>query len=400
MKLKTLALCVAVLAVLAGVAYFAGRPDTPPAADPRIGQPLLPPEAAASATKIIVADQGKSVTVDRRPDGTWVVASYYDLPADFSKISRLIDDLNGAKLDRLVTSNPDRLARLEFKDSQIELFDAAGKEYWDLVLGKTQATGSGRFVRFGGENKAFATGLQTYLDPDPKNWADAQLLALKPEDVKSIELPLDQGGPVVLRRAKPADAWTATDGPEGRKLKPDAVNTLLSSLASLRFSDTTATDDPAAKEARKFLKTYTLTTFDGKTVRIALGRRPEEKKLKLPVADAKSGPASLGKAADAAKPAEAAAKPGEAKPGAPEFETIPAGPVFASLSSSDGKAAINGLMKRRAFEIDDYTFTSLPKNLDDLFDPAPAKPVAAKTALPVQTDSSGSGSGAKAEPAK
>lgn len=400
MKLKTLALCVAVLALLAGFAYFAGRPDTPPAADPRVGHPLLPPEAAAEAAKIVVADQGKSVTVVRQPDGSWVVASYYDLPADFSKISRLIDDLNGAKLDRLVTSNPERLARLEFKDSQIELFDAAGKEYWDLVLGKTQATGSGRFVRFGGENKAFATGLQTYLDPDPKNWADAQLLTLKPEEVKSIELPLEKGGTVVLTRAKPADAWTAPDGPDGRKLKPDAVTALLGSLDSLRFSDTTATDDPAAKEARPFLKTYTLTTFDGKTVRIALGRRPEEKKLKPPVADAKSGPALLGKAADAAKPAEAPVKPGEAKPGAPEFETIPAGPVFAAISSSDGKAPINALMRRRAFEIDDYTFTSLPKNLDDLFDPAPAKPVAAKAPPPVKTGSSGAVGGVKALPAK
>jgi hypothetical protein len=337
MKLKTLALCVALLAVVAGAAYFLTRPETPPPADPRVGRPL-------------------------------------------------IGDLNEAKLDRFVTANPDRLARLEFKDSKIALFDASGRETWSLGLGKTAATGNGRFVRFGQEPKAFVTGLQSYLDPEAKNWADAQLLNLKAEEIKAVELPLEKGGDVTLSRAKPEGPWIAKGEPADRKVKADAVSSALASLASLRFSDTTALDDAAAKEAGKYRRNVALTTFSGQTYRITLGRRPEEKKLKPPVADAKSGPASLGKSADVAKPAaaggETPGKPGEAKPGAPEFETIAAGPVFATVSSSDSQAPVNALMKRRAFEIDDYTFTSLPKTLDDLLEPAPPKAKAAAPAAP------------------
>jgi hypothetical protein len=398
MKLKTLAVCVALLAVVAGAAYFLSRPEAAPPADPRVGRPLLDPAAAADVAKIVVSDQGKSVALVRQGDGSWVVASYFDLPADFSKISRLIGDLNEAKLDRFVTANPDRIARLEFKDAKIALFDAAGRETWSLVLGKAAATGSSRFVRFGQEPKAFATSLQAYLDPEAKNWADTQLLNLKPEEIKSVELPLEPRGSVTFTRAKPEAPWTSPDGPDGRKVKADAVTAVLGSVGALRFTETTALNDPAAGEAEKHRRTLALTTFGGQTFRIALGRRPEQKKLKPPVADAKSGPASLGKSADLAKDAPAgsdtAAKPGAAKPGAPEFETIAAGPVFAAVASSDAHAPVNALMKKRAFEIDDYTFTSLPKTVDDVFDPAPPK-----AAAPAKPEAGKSGAG-KTEAAK
>jgi hypothetical protein len=107
------------------------------------------------------------------------------------------------------------------------------------------------------------------------------------------------------------------------------------------------------------MRAFRLTTFDGKTVTVALGRRPEEKKLKPPVPDAKPAIAPIGKSADVKA---------EAKPVAPEFETIPAGPVFVDVASSDPHAAINDLMRRRAFEVDDYAFTNLPQKADEFFE--------------------------------
>jgi hypothetical protein len=69
---------------------------------------------------------------------------------------------------------------------------------------------------------------------------------------------------------------------------------------------------------------------------------------------------------------DADGKPAElAKPITPEFETIPAGPVFVNITHSDGSASVNALMQKRAFQISDYTFTSLPQKSDELFEPAP-----------------------------
>ena len=54
------------------------------------------------------------------------------------------------------------------------------------------------------------------------------------------------------------------------------------------------------------------------------------------------------------------------KPLAPEFETIPAGPVYAFITHSDATAPVNALMQKRAFQISEYTFTSLPQKAEDV----------------------------------
>jgi hypothetical protein len=56
-------------------------------------------------------------------------------------------------------------------------------------------------------------------------------------------------------------------------------------------------------------------------------------------------------------------KPEEKKP------AVPAGPVYAFITSSDPRAPINAWMKTRAFQVDEYTYTGLPQKPDDLIAP-------------------------------
>jgi hypothetical protein len=359
MKLRTLILAVAVLAVLSAAAYLGNRPKAAPPADPRVGRVLLDPDTAAVAAGLVVEDQGKRVELTRGPGGSWTDASYYNLPADAGKISQLARDLNEAKVERLVTVNPERLAHLGFKDSSIAFRDSSGREIWRLVIGNEPDSGSGRFIRFGDEPRAFFSGLHVWLDTDPKAWADTRLLDLKPDDIASVKIPFESGAPVVASRAKKDSPWTTGTAPTGQRISADKLAPVLTSLTSLSFSDTADKGDAAAAAAAQHMRTVTLKTFDGRTITISLGRKPEEKRLKATAADAKEGLASLGKLTDTKA---------EAKPAVPEFDTIPAGPVFAVITSSDAKAAINDLMKRRAFEVDDYVFTGLPQKPDDLLE--------------------------------
>jgi hypothetical protein len=376
MKIKTLIVTVLVLAVLSLGVYFLSRPEAPKVADSRITQPLVDRALIEKAAKLKLSEAGKTVELTRQADGTWRVPSYYDMPADFNKLSGFVGNLTDAKIERLVTSNAERIARLEFKDTKIELLDAAGKALLTLVLGKNPETGSGRFVRFGDEQKAYLATLSAWLDTDAKNWANAELINLKPDDIAKVEIPFAEGGPVVVSRAKKEDPWTAEKAPAGQKVKADKVASVLTSVGAIRFSDTNPLDDPNVAAAKANLRTFKLTTFDNKTVTVAMGRKPEEKKLKPPSAsaDGKSGPAALGNLGDLAKKDEA--KPGEAKkddkPLAPEFETIPAGPVFVFITHSDAAAPVNALMQKRAFQVSEYTFTGLPQKADELFEPAPA----------------------------
>ncbi len=383
MRLKTILLTVLVLAALSVAAFFATRPEEPKVADTRINKSLIEPSAIEKATKLRIADAGKTVELTRQPDGTWRVPSYYDFPADFTKLSGLIGNLTDAKLQRLVTANAERISRLEFKDTKIELLEAGDKVVFSITLGKTPEAGGGRFIRFGDEQKAFLASLNAWLDTEPKNWANTELLNLKADDIAKIEMPFAEGGPIAFSRAKKEDPWTSDKTPPGQKVKTDRISTVLSSVGTIRFSDTTAPDDANAAAAKANERLFKLETFDKKVIQIALGRKPEEKKLKAtaPTADGKTGPAALGSVADLLKKddkKDAAAPGGEKKddkPLAPEFETIPAGPVFVNIAHSDGTtAAVNTLMQKRAFQISDYTFTGLPQKAEEMFEPAPPPP--------------------------
>ena len=274
MKLRTLVVTVAVLAAASVAVFFLQRPAPPASADPRVGQPLVTDATLQETARFVLSDQGKTVTLARQADGTWRVPTYYDLPADFSKLSRLIDDLAAAKIQRAVTRNPERIARLEFKDTKLQLFDAAGKSLWSVTLGK-HADSGGRFLRFDDQPAAYLASFSAWLDAEPKNWADSSLLKLKADDIAKVEIGFADGAPVVVSREKKEAPWTAAKTPDGQQDNPAKITSLLSSLDTLRFTDTTAPDDAKAVAARAHERTLALTTFAGETVTVALGREPE-----------------------------------------------------------------------------------------------------------------------------
>jgi hypothetical protein len=366
MKLKHLSLSVAALAVLCLLAWFLTKPPRPAGTDPRVGQPLVAAATIGSADQLKLTENGKTVLLKKQPDATWRVASYYDFPADFSKLAGFIRDLTDAKVQRFVTANPERFSRLAFKDSAIVLLDAHGKPLWSLSLGKTADSG-GRFVHFDDEKRAYLVRLNAWIDSESRNWADSTLLHLKPGDIAKVEIDFPTAPAVVVHRATAKDDFKSDAAPAGQQLKTAEITNLLSSLTALHFSDTTARDDTDAKAAAAHARMIKLITFNGETYTIALGRKPESKRLK----PATPAPAT---AKDTPKP------DAKTPPAKPEYETIPAGPVFVSISSSDSKAAINGLMQERAFKVADYTFTSLPNTASDLFAPIPPPPTPAKTA--------------------
>ncbi|HEY3758077.1 MAG TPA: DUF4340 domain-containing protein [Opitutaceae bacterium] len=356
MKLKTLVAVVIVLAVLSGAAYWLNRPPAQPAPDPRVGKLLVDSATITGSTTIKLTDQGKTVQLSRQANGTWLDDSYFGLPADFSKLSSFTNDLSSAKIDRLVTQNPERIARLEFGSTSLALLDAKGVTLWSLNLGKSADQG-GRFVRFGDESKAYLASLNAWIDNDAKSWADAQLLNLKSDDIAKIEIPLEDHSAVTVTRKTKDEAWKCADAPAGKQLNSDKLATILSSLTSVRFTDSSSPADPQAKSALAHERVFKLTTFAGKTYTVALGRKPEEKVLKTLAGNSK---------------VDLTFKPGEGKDAAktptPEYETIPAGPVYVWVTPMPSDA-----YDKRTFQIDEYTFTSLPQKADDLFQAAVKK---------------------------
>jgi len=371
MKLKNILIVVVLLAVLSGASLLLNR-KAPPAteADPRVSQPLVAADVVNQAAGVRISENGKTVLLKKFGTG-WVVSSYYDLPVDFQKLAHFVQEFAATKIDRFVTGNPQRLAGLEFKDTKVVLLDATDHPLAEITLGKNAESG-GRFLRFGDEPKAYLAPINAWLDTEAKNWADSALTSFKTDDIAKVSLTFAEGGPITLSRAKKGAAFAADALPAGQQLKATTVDSLLNGLNNLRFTETSEPGDPKAEAARAHSRTATLTTFGGKTITVALGREPEH----TVVTDPDPKPAAGGPAAVigpvTAKDGAAAESEGPAKVvGGPITKTVPAGPVFAFVTTSEATDAVNAAMKKRAFQVGETAFTGLPGKADDFFEPAP-----------------------------
>ncbi|HTJ78967.1 MAG TPA: DUF4340 domain-containing protein [Rariglobus sp.] len=401
MKLKNILLVVGILAVLSGISLVLNKKN-PPAdeADPRVHQPLIASDTVNKAAAVRLTDKGKTVLLKKQGD-SWIVVSYHDLPADFSKLARFVQDLANAKIDRFVTSNPKRIENLELKDTKVALLDASDHPLVEITIGK-YAEGGGRFLCFNDEPKVYLAPISAWIDTEPKNWANSELTHFSADEVAKVSLTFPDASPVVFVRAKKGESFTAEKLPDGKQLKEATVTSLLGSLGGLRFTDTTELNDPQAVGARAHFRTATVSTFAGKTVTINLGREPE----KIVAADPEAKPATSGPEAVVGsvvgKDKVTADKEGPAKvTGGPVTKTIPAGPVFVTVESSDASDPVNAIMKKCAFKVGDYIFTGLPAKPDDFFEPVPKpepKKEPAKTVETAQASESKSAEKSAAKP--
>ena len=371
MKLKTLIIGVAGLAALsAAVVLLQRQPSDTDAADPRVGTALVDPARAGDVAKVRLTGGGKTVTLARQADGSWRVGEYFDLPADFSKLSGLVGSLTEGKVERFVTASPDRIARLQFAGTRVELLDGADKAIAGVELGRYAETGGGRYIRFGGDGRAYETKWGNWIDVEARNWADTQLLDVSENDVARVEIGLAGGGSVAVARTKATEPWAAEGRLAGRTVKAGAVEALLAAVGRVHFTDTKDVGDAGVAAARTHGRTVTFRTFAGKTYTVTLARTPETRRPKAaPAGAAKAGAAKGSEAKGSAaggRTAGAAKASTEAPAVAPEMETIPAGPVYASIRCDNASAPVNALMQKRAFEVADSVLTSVPKVEGDI----------------------------------
>ena len=359
MKLRPLLITLAVLAPAAGAVWWLQRPAPPAqAADARLGQRVADPAQLATATRVRLKNSGKTVELVRTDDGRWTLAADAGgpvLPADASRLTRLAADLVSPKVERLVTENPTRIATLELDGTEVAFLDSTGKSLLELDLGKN-ADGGGRFLRYGDEAKAYLARLNLFVDAEASSWRDTALVALKSEDVASLTFAFP-GGPVVISRPDAKTGWTSPAAPAGQQVKTSTITSQLTNLTGLRYTQVASNLDPGVIAARVLTRDVTLTTFDGRTVKIALGRSPEVPKP--------------------AKPTPPAPADGSTPPPEPDEPPAPPRPVYAEITDSKPDAILAAAARTHAFEIGDWIHTGLPAAAADLFEPVPAPPSAA-----------------------
>ena len=351
MNLKNLYISAGILAALAIITSFLKSSNNAPLLDERVGSSIVDASLLRNAAKIIVTDDGRTLTmISDSEQNQWTLEEKHNLPIRYDRISRLAQSVTDAKLQRVVSENPDRIAGLGFDTgSSIRFIDSDGNDIVAIDLGK-KTDNQRQILRYQGEEKAFLANTTFSIDSNPDSWLEKALVSFEADDVTGIEAELQNGDTLSVTRDDADSDWQSEELPEGKILNQYSVEQIATRLAGLNFTATADKDDDAVTAARENSHSFDLSLKDGRSYRYTIGRQPE---------------VTIEKSVE---------KEGEDGETTTEMETevvLPEGPVYFFITAEDASDPVNGYMENSAFEVSSYQYTSLPSSTDSLLSDAP-----------------------------
>ena len=361
MNIKNLYYSAGILAVLAIATSLFKKSDSAPLLDDRVGTAIVDSAALRDTAKIVVEMEDQTLSfVNQGESNLWVLEERFNLPVGYDRISQLAQNVSDAKLQRLVSENPDRIATLGFETGdRIRFVDKVGNDIVAFQLGKETENGR-QFMRYEGEDKAFLVDTTFFINSSLDSWLEKKLVDFEADDVTAIEASLQNGDQISFTRENADSDWETDDAlPEGKILNQSSIGQIASRLSGLTFTATAETDDENVVAAKERSHQFTLKLSDGDSYKYSIGRQPEVK---------------------IEKEVEKEGENGETTTEMEEEVITPEGPVYYFITSSDNEDPVNAYMDRAAFEASSYQFTSLPDTLEKLLSDAP-EPEEAPTPL-------------------
>jgi len=191
--------------------------------------------------------EGKEIVLKKADEG-WVLPEMGNYPVDESKVSPLLEKLDGFKTNRLVTRTKESHKQLQVADDdfarKLEITTADGKVHV-LYLGASAGPGA-THVRQGGDPEAYLTGDLTSWDinTSPTGWIDNLYFTLDKENLLSLSLKNSAGQ---LDFSKDDEGNLVLDDlQEGEEMDTAAANGLLNRVISVRMSRPLSQEDNPA----------------------------------------------------------------------------------------------------------------------------------------------------------
>ena len=280
MKTKQLFILGAIFVVLAIVILLFENPFEQSEYQKKVetAMPLFPNFNGEQVVKIEIIATGETTTLSKQ-NGSWVVASMSNYPADSEGVAELLSKVGEFKNTQRVSNNPEKQAEFEVDSTGVEakLMDANGKVLVHLFVGKTTPGFLSSYVRPADSNDVYvAQGyLQSVFDKGTRTWKDrtifsfnkgivTQLNIISPEEI--VELHLDANG-----------AWQMLK-PVAAAAKTTEVDTLLTTFSELDTDDfAEARDELAAYELDAPQSTISAVLNDGTTATLHVGKEEEGK---------------------------------------------------------------------------------------------------------------------------
>jgi Domain of unknown function (DUF4340) len=265
---------------LAAYVYFVEwkKPDTPDGGKPKEKVFVLD-KAKVGEIQIVPADAEK-IRVVR--DGTgWKMTAPAAVPADTAAVESMIGSLESLEIDEVVTENAGSLADfgLDKPSLSLEAQSQGAPAPLKLLVGGKLADGSGIYAKLPTSNRVFtvASWAVTPFEKKPFDLRDRDLLHVKRDDVKSLEVAGPEGGYVLAKVGK--DEWAITK-PLSTRAGRWAVDSLLGAIESLRLESVASEDAQDLKPfgLEKPTRTITVALADGSSKTLEIGGSAGDKK--------------------------------------------------------------------------------------------------------------------------
>ena len=275
MRTKQLLILGAIFVVLAIIILLFENPFGQSEYEQKVetAMPLFPNFDEEQVMKIEITATGETTTLSKQ-NGSWVVASMDNYPADGEGVAELLSKVGEFKNTQRVSNNPEKQAEFEVDSTGVEakMMDANDKILVHLFVGKTTPGFLSSYVRPADANDVYvAQGyLQSVFDKGTRTWKDrtifsfnkgivTQLNIISPEE--TVELRLDAEG--TWQMIKPVAAAAKTT----------EVDTLLTTFSELDTDDfAEATDELAEYELDAPQSTISAVLNDGTTATLHVGK--------------------------------------------------------------------------------------------------------------------------------
>jgi hypothetical protein len=223
-------------------------------------------------------------------NNVWVVKEKDSFPAEPKKIAELVNRLRELKGDTFYTSTSDPLklsnfhlvdpndkkldelgAAIDVSGTKAELIDEKGNVIASVIFGKTKDSREDNersyapikqsiFARKSDSNDIYLCNNFVSIDNAPSNWLNKDLLDIKKNKIKSIEIKKNEKELISVTRSKPSDKLNLVGLKESLKPNPVLIDTVGRAAESLML-ESLLTDDEA--KDLKFVDKFTIRDFEG-----------------------------------------------------------------------------------------------------------------------------------------
>jgi len=271
-QLLTLVIVAAAMLVATVVIYSVKGPTK---ASDISGATLIQGLAPENIQKISIRSDGATVTLTRRGSG-FTVDEKRNYPASVKKINELIIKCLEIKRSRKVTGSVNSHEELgvdeDSADAAVVAFlGAKDKHLVGFVKGKSATPGSGVYVRLIGEDTVYESEKNLYIDTQPTDYIEKELISVNKQDIKRVEVKTGKESYVISRNY--TDDIFLEDVPRGKHAKGNDYEDVFNALNNLDSTDVI----PETEVEAKWDTTYTSHQKSGLSYTVQLAKGDDDK---------------------------------------------------------------------------------------------------------------------------